>query len=162
MKRAASQIQPSILNVPALVLCLTPLIALPAFATDADAALAAKPLPASRTIFDKESNRLRAPEADEPSPAATTGAAAARSAAPQSMMRSPNAFRFQAQTMYGRDGAETRRLDLSKSLRFSVAHRHADGSLHKDCVVNEDGVHAHLNPSSLTPSGQSTSGGNRE
>lgn len=162
MKRASSQTPRSVLSVPALLLCLTPLIAVPAFATETTAAPAAKPLPASRAIFDKESNRLRAPEADEPSPAATPGAAAARSAAPQSMMRSPNAFRFQAQTMYGRDGAETRRLDLSKSLRFSVAHRHADGSLHKDCVVNEDGVHAHLNASNFTQSGQSTSGGNRE
>jgi len=162
MKRAASHTPPSVLSLPALVLCLTPLIALPAFAAEADAALAAKPLPASRAVFDKESNRLRAPEADEPSPAATRGAAAARSAVPQSMLRSPNAFRFQAQTMHGRDGAETRRLDLSRSLRFSVAHRHADGSLHKDCVVSEEGVHAHLNPSTVATVGESTNGGNRE
>jgi len=136
-----------------LALCLAPLIALPAFGADVDSA-AATPLPASRATFDKDSNRLRAPEADEPMPAAAPGAAAARSSASQSLLRSPNAFRFQPQTLYGRDGTETRRLDLSRSLRFSVAHRHADGSLHKDCVVGEDGVHAHLN--------ESKNGGNRE
>ena len=153
MKRPASQTPTSVLSLPALALCLAPLIALPAFAGDVEST-AAKAIPASRTTFDKDSNRLRAPEADEPTPAAAHGASAARSGAPQSMLRSPNALRFQAQTLYGRDGTETRRLDLSRSLRFSVAHRHADGSLHKDCVVSEDGVHAHLSAPK--------NGGNRE
>lgn len=141
MKQPASKFSPSSFTLPALALCLTPLIAMPVYA--ADSGSQAPAAAATRATFDKESGRLRAPEADEQLPAAAQGATS-RSAAPQSMLRSPNALRFQAQTMAGKDGSETRRLDLSRALRFSVVHRHADGSLHKDCVVGEEGVAAHL------------------
>ena len=132
-------------TLPALALCLTPLLALPASAADTAAPKQTAPLTAFRTTtIDKDTNSLRAPEADEPAPAATQGATS-RSAAGQSMLRSPNALRFQAQTIYGRDGSETRRIELGRALRFSVVQRDADGSLHKDCVAGEEAVSTHLN-----------------
>lgn len=149
MKQPASKFAPASLILPALAVCLTPLIALPAYAADPKPAA---PVAASRTTtIDKDTNQLRAPEADEPSPAAAAqgAAAASRSAATQSMLRSPNALRFQPQQMFGRDGSETRRLDLGTALRFSVVHRHADGGLHKDCVAGDDAIHTHL--SAATP-----------
>lgn len=146
MKQPASKFPTNTrFTLPALALCLTPLMALSANAADGESTKQAAPATASRTAtIDKNTNSLRAPEADEPSPAAPQSATS-RSAAGQSMLRSPNALRFQAQTIYGRDGSETRRLDLARALRFSVVHRHADGSLHKDCVVGEDAATAHLN-----------------
>lgn len=151
MKQPASKLSPlTCLALPALALCLTPLLAMPAYAADAETRAPAAPVAASRATFDKDTNRLRAPEADEPSPAAAQGTTS-RSAAGQSMLRSPNALRFQPQTMYGKDGSETRRLDLGRALRFSVVHRHADGSLHKDCVVGEEAVATHLSAGAAAP-----------
>lgn len=142
MKRSASKsARSAFLGVP-LALCLTPLISVPAYAADPPATAA--PMAASRTTIDRDTGRLRAPEADETVPAGAPQGAASRSAARPSMLTSPNALRFQPQTMYGKDGSETRRLDLSRSLRFSVVHRHADGSLHKDCVAGEEAAAAHL------------------
>jgi hypothetical protein len=145
MKQPASKFPPSTcLTLPALALCLTPLIAVPAYAADTDSAKQTTPTTSARTAtIDKDTNSLRAPEADEPS-AAATQSATSRSAAGQSMLRSPNALRFQAQTIYGRDGTVTKRLDPARALRFSVVHRHADGSLHKDCLVGEEAVATHL------------------
>lgn len=142
MKPSASKsARSAFLGVP-LALCLTPLITLPAYATDTPTTTA--PVAASRTSIDRESGRLRAPEADETVPAGASQGASSRSAARSSMLTSPNALRFQPQTMYGKDGTETRRLDLSRSLRFSVVHRDADGSLHKDCVAGEEAAATHL------------------
>ncbi|HVG03432.1 MAG TPA: hypothetical protein VM937_00680, partial [Burkholderiaceae bacterium] len=137
MKQVASKFPTATSRtLPALVLCVTPLLSLTASAAD----VAPKQTTTFRTTtIDKDTNTLRAPEADEAIPAAPQGATS-RSATGQSMLRSPNALRFQAQTMYGRDGSETRRLDLGRALRFSVVHRHADGSLHKDCVAGEEAV----------------------
>lgn len=145
MKQPASKFPPSArLTLPALALCLTPLIAVPAYAADAEPAKPAAPVAASRTItIDPATGHLRAPEANEPAPGAAPGATT-RVSPGQSMLRSPNALRFQPQQMPGRNGAVTMRLDLDTALRFSVAHRHADGSLHKDCVAGDDGVHTHL------------------
>lgn len=145
MKQVASKSPPVVSRtLPALALCLTPLFALPASAADTAAPKQTAPTTTFRTTtIDKDTNSLRAPEADEPVPAAAQGTTS-RSASGQSMLRSPNALRFQAQTIYGRDGSETRRLDLGRALRFSVVHRHADGSLHKDCVVGEEAVSTHL------------------
>lgn len=146
MKQSASKFPPpSRLTLPALALCLTPLIGVPAYAADKESAKPSAPAAASRiTTIDPTTNTLRAPEANEPAPAAAQGATA-RAAPGQSMLSSPNAARFQQQQMFGRDGTVTMRLGLDTALRFSVAHRHADGTLHKDCVVGEDGVHTHLN-----------------
>ncbi len=142
MKQSASKFpSTTCLTLPALALCLTPLIALPAYAADPQPA---KPVAASRTTtIDPATGHLRAPEAGETAPA-TAPSATSRSAAGPSMLNSPDALRFRSERIYGKDGAMGMRLDLSRSLRFSVAHRHADGTLHKDCVVGEDGVHAHL------------------
>lgn len=144
MKQSASKfLLPHRFTLPALAMCLTPLIGMPAHGAEAEPVKQA-PVTASRTTaFDPATNTLRAPEANEATPGAAQGATA-RSAPGQSMLRSPSTLRFQQQQIAGRDGAVTVRLDLETSLRFSVAHRHADGTLSKDCVVGEDGVHAHV------------------
>ena len=147
MKQPASKFGTSTsFKLPALALCLTPLVAFTVNAADVEAAEQVAPITPSRTAtIDKHTNTLRAPEADEAVPtAAAAQSATSRSASGQSFLRSPNALRFQAQTIYGKDGAETRRLDLARALRFSVVHRHEDGSLHKDCVVGEHAAAAHL------------------
>lgn len=131
-------------TLPTLALCLTPLMTLPANASDdASTKLAAPTTTFRTTTLDKDTNTLRAPEADEHAAAASQGATS-RSAASQSMLRSPNALRFQAQTIYGRDGSETKRLELGRALRFSVIHRDTDGTLHKDCLVGDAAVANHL------------------
>jgi hypothetical protein len=126
------------LVLPALALCTAPLLAPSAQAADESAERGSPGLNASRAVMDPDSKRLRAPERDEPVPGAA--GTSARSASPAaSMLRSANAQRFQQQQMFGKDGAtETMRLDLAKSLRFTVARRDADGKLAKDCVVGED------------------------
>lgn len=143
MKRSKSwRFSASRLALPALVACISPLAFVSVAAAEDGAPPAANGVAASRATIDKETGRLRAPEADEPSPAAAAraGAATSRSAAPQSVLRSPNALRFQQQQIFGKDGAETMRLDLQKSLRFTVARRDIDGRVQKDCVVGEDAV----------------------
>ena len=118
MKQPASKFPLSAYpTLPALALCLTPLIAMPAYAGDAESAKPAAPAAASRTTIDPATNRLRAPEADELPSAATQGATA-RSAAGQSILSDPDALRFRTEQMYGKAGATGVRLDLSRSLRF--------------------------------------------
>ncbi len=145
MKQPASKFPTNTrFTLPTLALCLTPLIAMPAYAADAEPAKPAVPVAAARTItIDPATGHLRAPEADERTSAAAQSPTS-RSAAGQSLLTSPDALRFRSQEMYSRTGAVGMRLDLSRSLRFSVVHQHPDGSLHKDCVVGDDGVHAHL------------------
>lgn len=123
--------------LPAIALVAAPLLLNTARATDQTLTPKANGVAAARTVIDKETGRLRAPEHDEPSPAAAP-AANARSVAPQSALRSQNTQRFQQQQIHGKDGAETMRLDMRQSLRFSVARRGVDGKLTKDCVVGED------------------------
>lgn len=124
---------------PAWIVCLAPLALVHAAAAEDSAApRAANGVSASRAAIDPDTKRLRAPEADEIAPAAA--GAASRAAAPQSVIRSANAQRFRQQQLFGKEGAETMRLDLQKSLRFTVARRDAEGRLQKDCVIGEDAV----------------------
>ncbi len=107
------------------------------------AALAASAA-AQQVVIDPNTGQLRAPEHDEtavtPAPAAN-----ARGVSGASMFDAhPAVKRMRATTApQALHGASVKRLDVSK-MSFSVAQRHADGSLDTQCVTGEAAAKAAL------------------